>query len=244
MSRTRPVTPGCEGLRRTATGVVPAMLVPCVASLVYFVLLPGGAWSRVVYAGTKTFTVVWPVIAVCLIEGTRLRWKAVGWRRNLAALPLGVATGLLIGGMIAVAYLWTPAGDYAHRFSGRISAKVIGLGIGGAGGFAAFSIFISVVHSLIEEYYWRWYVFGRLARLVPAGQAYALASLSFAAHHYVLLWCYFPPLAAILMGTAVGLGGALWCWMYRRQGVLSGAWISHALVDAAICCVGYRLVFA
>ena len=50
-------------------------------------------------------------------------------------------------------------------------------------------------------------------------------------------------MGAFVFGTGVGIGGALWCWLYRRQRTLAGAWVSHAIVDVAIFCVGYSLVF-
>ena len=69
------------------------------------------------------------------------------------------------------------------------------------------------------------------------------AGLSFAGHHYVILWAYFPGAIAIVFGTAVGIGGAFWCWLYRRQGNLIGCWVSHVLADAAIFTIGYQLIF-
>ena len=44
------------------------------------------------------------------------------------------------------------------------------------------------------------------------------------------------------MGVAVG--GGVWCWIYQRSHSLLGPWLSHALIDAAIFVVGYRLIAA
>jgi len=230
--------------RRILAGLVPAATIPFLAALAYFVVLSGGVWTKAIYAAAKAFTVLWPVAAVALIEGGQIRWPRHSWRKHLSAIPAGVASGMLIGGLILAAYMWTPLGGHVQQFSETISSKVGQLGITEPAQYVAFGVFLAGVHSLIEEYFWRWYVFGRLVLVAPLGIAYPVAGLSFAAHHYVLLWVYFSVPEALAFGTAVGVGGVLWCWMFARQGTLAGAWISHAIVDLAILYVGYGLVFA
>ena len=232
-----------ENKRRMAACLIIGMVTPFLGSLVYFVLLASSGAATVIYAATKLFTIAWPAVAVFMIEGFAAPRRGEAWKRHLSAIPAGLATGMLIAGLIVGCYLWTPLGDYVERFAGPIGAKVTAMGLGEPIGYVAFCAFLSGLHSLIEEYYWRWYVFGRLMVLARSGVAYAFAGLSFAAHHYVLLAGYFPAAGAIVFGTAVGVGGAFWCWMYRRQGTLTGVWVSHALVDVAICYVGYRLLF-
>ena len=70
-----------------------------------------------------------------------------------------------------------------------------------------------------------------------------IASLAFASHHLVVLSEYFPPGWTALLGACVAVGGGVWCLMYERQRTLTGAWISHVVVDLAILWVGYRLLF-
>ena len=110
--------------------------------------------------------------------------------------------------------------------------------------FAAAGIFYALVHSLLEEYYWRWFVFGQLRRLLPLGQSTALASLAFAAHHWIVLGSYFGRFSPVtwLMTFAVAVGGAVWCGIYHRSHSLLGPWLSHALVDAAIFAVGFAII--
>jgi membrane protease YdiL (CAAX protease family) len=104
--------------------------------------------------------------------------------------------------------------------------------------------FLSLIHSGLEEYYWRWFVFGRLQRLIRPGRAIAVSALSFMLHHVLLLAVYFgwTSPATWLFSAAVAVGGAYWAWLYRRSGSLYGAWLSHLLIDAAIFTVGYDLV--
>ncbi len=167
--------------------------------------------------------------------------RRIEWRQHVRALPLGLLSGFLIAGLILGAYTLSPIGQYVRGFADVIRGKAEDMGI--IDHYVAFGIFLAAGHSLLEEYYWRWFVFGRLRKVVPRGLAYGLASLAFAAHHFVILGCYFSPLGTILLGTCVGIGGALWCWLYGRQRTLCGSWVSHALVDVAILSVGYHLLF-
>jgi len=217
------------------------MLLPLTASWIYFVLLPGTTVGSAVYAGTKLFTLVWPLIAVVIIEGRRIRPRLADWRTHLRAIPLGLVSGVVLGGAILTAYGATPLGDYTLGFSDKVRDQVTKMGI--LDHYVVFGAALAVGHSLIEEYYWRWYVFGRLTRVVSAPIAYILGSLAFAAHHFVVLSCYFSFWGTIVFGIGVAVGGAVWSFQYQRQRTLVGSWMSHLLVDAAIFWIGYRLVF-
>src|SRR5262249_33633196 len=54
------------------------------------------------------------------------------------------------------------------------------------GRYLLLGVFYAVVHSLLEEYYWRWFAFGRLRRYLPLGAAIALSAIGFTAHHVVI----------------------------------------------------------
>jgi membrane protease YdiL (CAAX protease family) len=211
--------------------------------LIYFVWVRESSFAQLSYGVTKLFTIVWPPVAVLLIERRRVTVRPIEWGRHWRALPLGFLSGLIMGGSILGGYIFTPLRDYAINFGDDIRQKLADLEIVGPRAYIAVCVFLVFLHSLIEEFYWRWYAFGSLTRVWPLGVSYVLASLGFAAHHYVILGGYFSWPGALGFGTGVGVGGAVWCWLYRRQGTIAGAWLSHALVDAAIFIVGYDLIF-
>ena len=124
-----------------------------------------------------------------------------------------------------------------------IRSKIRGLGVDRLWKFIALGAFYAVFHSLLEEYYWRWFVFQRLRRLWPLTSAIGLSSIAFMAHHVILMavffgwsspWTYF-------FSLSVAVGGAVWAWLYARSGSIYGPWLSHLLVDAAIFLIGYDL---
>jgi membrane protease YdiL (CAAX protease family) len=128
--------------------------------------------------------------------------------------------------------------------AGEVRQKVLGLGIDGVGKYVAMAMFYALAHSLLEEYYWRWFVFGQLRERMAVGWAILVSSVSFMAHHVLVLSLYFGWLSAatVLFSLAVAVGGAFWAWLYQRCGSLYPPWLSHALVDLAIFVVGFDMV--
>ena len=147
---------------------------------------------------------------------------------------------MVISGL-ALALMASPIGASLAGFSEQVRSKVSQLGV--LDHYLVFSIFLALIHSAIEEYYWRWFVYGTLRRLLSVRPAAAIAGVAFASHHIVVLGQYFPLAWTLILGLAVAAGGTLWCLMVERQRTLVGAWVSHVLVDLAILWIGYRMLF-
>jgi membrane protease YdiL (CAAX protease family) len=126
----------------------------------------------------------------------------------------------------------------------KMRVKIAGFGLDSAAKYAALGVFYSLVHSFLEEYYWRWFVFGQLRRLVPLWPAILISALGFMAHHVIVLGTYFGGLTwlTLLLSAAVAVGGGFWAWLYERSGSLLGPWASHLVIDAGIFVVGYDLM--
>ena len=126
----------------------------------------------------------------------------------------------------------------------QIRAKVAGMGINTAWKYACLGLFYTLFHSLLEEYYWRWFVFAKLKDWVSVNSAIVISALGFMAHHVLVLGKFFgfDHWATWVFSLAVATGGLFWAWLYQRSGSLWGPWLSHALVDAGIFLIGYHLV--
>lgn len=222
------------------------MTVPFLGSLLYFVLLSDHPAGPVIYGMVKAFTLCWPVVCLAWLWRQGLRPFARAWaclrgsfRLHLQALPLGIALGLLIVAALA-GLLQTPLGRIVDESTPAIRGKADALGF--LRHYLLFATFLSVMHSLIEEYYWRWFVFGHLRRLLSPGSAALAGSIAFASHHFVVTAQFFPVAFATFLTGCVALGGLLWCWLFQKQRTLAGAWISHLIADAGLMTVGYWLL--
>ena len=104
------------------------------------------------------------------------------------------------------------------------------------------AMFITILHSAMEEYYWRWFVYGHLRQMVGCWLGHLLAAVAFTGHHLVLMSVLFPFPLALFLSLLTGLGSLIWTRMYQRHGTVLGCWISHLIVDAFLMIVGYRLI--
>ncbi|MFZ5828623.1 MAG: CPBP family intramembrane glutamic endopeptidase [Planctomycetota bacterium] len=157
----------------------------------------------------------------------------------------GLVFGLLIlAVMLAGYHLWLKPAGLMQPVAEVLRPKLAGFGIGGPASYFLLAVFYCVAHSGLEEYYWRWFVFGQTQRLMRLWPAIVLASLAFMAHHIVVLSVLFGAGSPItwLFSLAVAVGGGVWAWLYARTGSLYGAWLSHALADAGIFLVGWDLL--
>lgn len=219
--------------------LVPAMVVPLTASLFYFVVFRQHHAVRPTFVAVKLFTLVWPVVATYALLGRSIPRpdprRAHHWRSIPLGLLLGLATVALMYGL-----MHSPVGTAVVASADRIRAKVHTLGL--MDFYWSLSVFLSVFHSFLEEYYWRWFVYGRLRTRFGVPWAVLLGSVSFAAHHVVISSQFFPWRWAVFLGAGVGLGGAVYCLLYEYQKTLVGAWLAHMLADFGIMIIGYHLI--
>ena len=223
-----------------------ALFLPSVVTLLYFVIL--AAWpsaaQQTAYAIGKGIQFGLPLVWVLAVQRAGLRFKPPG----RAGLIEGGLFGLLVlAAMMALYHGWLKPVGYLGPQSPAAAAildKVQGFGLDTLWKYVALGAFYSLFHSGLEEYYWRWFVFGQLRRLIPVNRAILVSSIGFMLHHILLLAAYFgwfSP-ATWLFSAAVAVGGAYWAWLYQRSDSLWGPWLSHLVIDAAIFIVGYDLV--
>lgn len=237
-----------------AAVLVLALTFPTLITWLYFIVFAGDSRVQLVYSVGKVLQFVLPLAWVWGIERRRRGATRLDGRATTSPTPATRRASAFTGaglGLVIVAALF---GLYAGFFRSHpvmagmpetVRGKLADAGIATPSGFLVLATFYSLIHSALEEYYWRWFVFGRLRVVVPVAAAIVISSLGFMAHHTLVVGIYFDGLSAmtILLSAAVAIGGAIWAWLYQRTGSLVGAWICHAMVDVGIMAVGYDLVF-
>jgi membrane protease YdiL (CAAX protease family) len=222
--------------------LVVALAYPTLLTLVYFVWTVGIS-QQLSYGIGKAIQFAQPLVWAGLTCRERLRWPRFGTR----GLATGILFGLVIDAGMFVLYFgyFRGAGTFAAA-GAEMLKHLSGIGVTTPAIYAGVALFYSLLHSLLEEYYWRWFVFGRLRRLIALNPAIVISSIAFMAHHVVVLGLYFGwtnPWTWLFSG-ATAVGGAFWAWLYQRSGSIYGPWASHLLLDAGIFAIGYDLVRA
>ena len=225
----------------TALGLV----LPTLVTYVYFTALADASPStqQAAFSIGKTAQFGLPILMVLWLG----RWSRPGVRRTGLSLLWGLISGVAIAVAIYAAYRWllAPLG-VTDSVAVEVREKLQETGIESPALFVMVGCGYAVLHSGLEEYYWRWFIYGSLRNLAGVPTALAVSSLGFMAHHVLVLARYFGWASpwTYVASLCVAFGGLVWAYLYERTGSLTGTWLSHAFVDAAIFIVGYKLAFA
>jgi membrane protease YdiL (CAAX protease family) len=225
-----------------------ASFFPLLMTYIAFIVLndPRGAVNSALltaFALGKIIQFLFPVIYVFCFNRRQIGVPRPTWR----GMPIGVGFALAVGvSVYVVYYFWVRHIPSVTEITPRmIFNRLQQFGRDTPPGFLMLAFFICGLHSLWEEYYWRWFVFGWMRRYVPMAAAVGMSSVAFMLHHVIILGVYFPGnfwTLALPFSLCVAVGGGVWAWLYQYGGSLYAPWLSHALIDAAIMGVGYWML--
>ncbi len=230
----------------TALAVLFAASLPSLVIWLHFIVLSGDDVPPLlrfaVDAGGKVIAVAFPLLFMVLWERRR---PQMTWPRR-DGLLLGFGFGLAVAaGILALYFGWLRSSPLLRSAPTPVLAVLQQMGADQLPGFLVLAVFISVGNSLLEEYYFRWFIFGRLRAFLPLPAAIGTSALVFMAHHVILLSVYLPGqfwTLTVPFTLCIAVGGALWAWLYYRTGALYAPWLSHAVIDAAILVVGWDMM--
>jgi membrane protease YdiL (CAAX protease family) len=219
------------------------LILPTIVTLIYFVGLSSSTaeTQQLGYGLCKTFQFLFPLIWVCVILRERVRLPENPRRGLGAGIGIGLAVSLA---MVLLYFLWLKPRGLMESATVEVGNKVYGFGVNGLAKYVAMGAAYSLVHAFLEEYYWRWFVFGRMRLWTSLTTAVVVSSLGFMAHHVLVLGVYFGwtnPLT-YFFSSSVAVGGAVWAILYHRSGNILAPWLSHLLVDASIFLIGFFMV--
>lgn len=228
-----------------------AIGLPTVVTWIYFHLLADHPAQKVAYSIGKGIQFAFPIAWVLLY--LKQSWWAAKlpdsddstdtaiWSRG-TSLAFGIGMGLAVSAAMYGVFLMIPAETIAD-LSTELAARIQTLGFDSPTLFIGMGVFYALIHSFLEEYYFRWFVFGQLRHVMGFVPSMVISGLAFMAHHVIVLAMYFgwSGLTAFL-SLSIAIGGMIWAWQYEKSRSLLGPWISHLLVDAGIFAIGYHVL--
>jgi membrane protease YdiL (CAAX protease family) len=225
-------------------GLIFAFGFPALITWAYFVFSSQFATStqQTVYLTVKIIQFAFPAVWSLLVLREPLRTG----RPTLRGLVLGAVFSMVVvaAGIALFEFVLRGLPVFA-KASDLIHEKIGAFGIDSPAKFFVLAGFYSLVHSLLEEYYWRWFVFRQSRCVMRLWPAILFSAVGFTLHHIVVLSVFFKgqPLLVALLAIATGVGGAFWAWLYERTGSIFDTWLSHLLIDAGLFFgIGYPLV--
>jgi membrane protease YdiL (CAAX protease family) len=223
-----------------------AMTFPSVMSWLEFMILPGAGRENVALQVTfgigKFIQFSFPILYVWFFR----REELAVHKPSARGLKLGAAFGLVVGaGALILYFTWLKTTPALAETPQRVHDWLTEFNLATPSGYLGMAFFIAVLHSFLEEYYWRWFVFGRLEKYLPLAVAMGLSSCAFMAHHVIVLSVYLHGYfweAVVPFSLCVAGGGVVWAWLYHRCRSLYAPWVSHLLVDLALMALGYDML--
>ncbi|MFO0811778.1 MAG: CPBP family intramembrane glutamic endopeptidase [Gemmatales bacterium] len=230
-----------------------ALVAPTVMTWLYFFVLAGqGMLTRVVYFTSKVLTGLLPLYWYLILRFQVMRESEASDTpllkpRHLLSFKLGLDFGLFtVAGMMVLYYVWLRDLPLFKSTADLVHAKLLDAGVTSPTAFVVMAGFLTIIHSAFEEYYWRWFVFGRLRAGIPWMKAALVSSFGFMLHHILVLYTFLPGEAGLLFvvvfSICIGIGGFVWCCIYQHTGSLLGAWVAHLCADLGIMWCGYDIV--
>ncbi len=166
-----------------------------------------------------------------LIFRSLLRFR----RRNFtAALALGLGLYVLIlcGYFVLSRFV---------DFSGIAGKLAENAGVT-RGNFLWVSLYISFINSLLEELFFRGFLFTNLKKLANRGTAYGFSALTFSLYHAAMMTGWFSVGLYLLALAGLAVGGMLFNWLNERHGTIYVSWLVHMFANFAINTVGFLLL--
>ena len=161
--------------------------------------------------------------------------KLFVWRKTglLKALLLGMG----VYAVITLGYFFT---RNIIDYSNVTSSLTEGMGIT-AQNFIYVSLYISLMNSFLEEFFFRGYGFITLKKYTSRKAAYLFSSTLFALYHIGMLIGMFHvgPLLLLLLGLIVG--GCIFNYLNEANGTIYPSWFVHMFANFAINTVGFIL---
>ena len=151
----------------------------------------------------------------------------------LAASGLGAGVyGVILGGY----FLVRPFFD----FSGIAGKLTQNAGVTREN-FLYVSLYISFVNSLLEEFFFRGFLF---TNLKTKGKQFAnlFSAAVFAAYHVAMMTGWFSPVLFVLVMAGLTVGGMLFNGLNDRFGGICVSWLVHMCANFAINTIGFILL--
>lgn len=108
--------------------------------------------------------------------------------------------------------------------------------------FLAVSLYISFVNSMLEEFFFRGFVFTNLKKLNTRHFAYGFSALVFAAYHVAMMLGWFSPALFILVMLGLTAGGMIFNFLNEKQDTIYISWFVHMFANFAINTIGFILL--
>lgn len=157
---------------------------------------------------------------------------------NKKGMYKALGLGILLYIVILIAYLI--AGNFFD-----FTITINNLKAGGSvneDNFIAIAIYITLINSFLEEFFFRGFTFLNLKKFAPRKIAYIFSSLLFAIYHVAMMWNWFSIWLFLLILMFLAIGGMIFNYLCEKYDNIYMSWIVHMFANLSINTIGLMLL--
>ncbi len=150
-------------------------------------------------------------------------------------LLLSIGLGLLVYAIILSAYFvlsdWIDLASIQTHLTSKLSIN--------KDNFLFVALYISFANAILEELFFRGFIFGRLRKLIRTWVASGISAFAFAIYHVAIMGGWFNPSLFILAMVGLFVGGLIFNWLTTWSETIYSSWLVHMMANVAINTVGF-----
>ena len=158
------------------------------------------------------------------------------FRREGLTIAAGLGAGIY-GVILLAFFLFRPFIDLDTIAAGLLGKEGVS-----AENFLWVALYISIVNSLLEEFFFRGFVFTNLKRHRTRRFAYLFSAAAFSLYHVAMMVGWFSPLLFMLVMAGLMVGGMIFNYMNEKLETIYCSWLTHMFANFAINTIGFLLM--
>lgn len=104
-----------------------------------------------------------------------------------------------------------------------------------------YGLYLVLINSLLEEFFFRGYIFLNLKSMGLNKFSYIISSLLFAVYHLANFQNWFKLSLFIIVFTGLFIGGTIFNYLDDKQNTFLNSWFVHICADSAIVLIGLKI---
>ncbi|MCU9613777.1 CPBP family intramembrane metalloprotease [Caldibacillus lycopersici] len=192
-------------------------VIKTAAKLVMFLIIP---------LAYITFVLRQPILAFLNVKSIDIKNLRLGFIFGVLAMGIVISAFVLFHNFINTD---TIIDDLQTRL--KITPEI----------FLFIAIYITLGNSLLEEFYFRGFIFFNLYKTDHKLLAYLFSSLLFSVYHVAIFAVWFNIWLILLAMLGLFLVGLVFSWLNTKSNNFLNSWLLHILADLGVMLIGFHL---
>ncbi len=179
---------------------------------------------------------LFPTIYILKTKDNFLK-ESIKNRRKTAKINLSIILGIVIFLVIIIAFVLLEQhieiGILIDEFESKYQIDKSNI--------IFYGLYLSFINSLLEEFFFRGFIFLNLKKLNLRKLAYFISSAAFAIYHIANIQNWFSIGLFLFVTVGLFVGGYIFNYLDDKDNTFLNSWFVHICADLAIILIGFRL---